>query len=684
MRWSCSLFFIVVFLSGFGQDSTQTTARLKEHIAASYWEDKEKAVEAFFSISEKDATLSYLHGTTLLQLAKQDNQDSLAISIAYELGQSLIVWADFEKASHQFESLISYSEENALTEGVSYGYKGLGDVAQNLANYQKAIRYYEMAETGWKEAGNTKRLGYLYNNIGVCYRKQGNDYRSLTYYIEALELLKAVKDQRAVAFISNNIGNIYFDQGELEKALAYHDLVLKMGEELANDNLVATALNNKGLVLDKKGDKTKALNTFKAALQTAQAVTDKEATILSLTNLGESYLDHLKYDSARQYLEQALAQSISFNDRESQAFALIGLGKVHTALENYPIAKRYLEQGLEFAEQSAQSTNIISATQLLSEIEVVQGDLPKAMDYLRRFHLLNDSIRSIESQNNLELLKAEYEFKVEQEKSEAAIEFLAAQNEVKELQLSRRNLWLLIMVILFLSTFAIGYLIYHQRLVRKQKEANDLKQKLLRVQLNPHFMFNSLNAIQHLVYSNAEKQKTADYLARFSHLTRQILELNQHDYITLEDELKFIENYLTIQQIRFDQPFHYQIEVDDSLRDVSNILIPPMITQPFLENAIEHGIMVKNEQGEITLRLSVDANLLYITIEDNGVGRDLATFQKRTQKHRSLATQITLDRLDNLQRSFRRQASMDIEDIINAGLVLGTRVRFTIPLNLKE
>jgi len=109
-----------------------------------------------------------------------------------------------------------------------------------------------------------------------------------------------------------------------------------------------------------------------------------------------------------------------------------------------------------------------------------------------------------------------------------------------------------------------------------------------------------------------------------------------------------------------------------------------MITQPFLENAIEHGILNKDEKGKIKLNIMAEAAQIQIIIEDNGVGRDYSAFKKRTKKHRSLATQITRDRLENLQNSFRKQASMTIEDITNEGLILGTRVIFKLPLKPVE
>ena len=671
------LFHILIFLScsvlgqSIGYNETQ---RL-------YQTNPDSAFQFFQSITGSDSSQSHVIGRSLLMLAIEDRNDSLVIAVGYELGQSLIEWQNIEEAKVIFYKLLSYSVKRNLSEGISYSYKGLGDAEQNDSNYEEAIKHFLKAEIGWKGLNNYQRLGYLYNNIGVAYRKQGNTYMALNYYIKAVDELEKAGDIMALAYINGNIGNIYLDQEQYEKALSRYMVGLEASIKAGNHRMIANLASSVGLGYDKLGETDKSFKYFMQAYREAIESGNQEILLLTMSNLGESYADLDMYDSAIYYINQALEKSILIDDVESQTIALLGLGTVHIKQGNYVFARQYLEEGLRLALETKQIARATAAYEDLSVAAEEIGLYNEALAYARQFKHLSDSLSDIKQSNNIKLLQAEFEFENEQEKATAQIKQLTAENEIQTLRLRERNLVVIISLVLLMAVLVISYLIYHQRLVRKKNEANDLKQKLLRVQLNPHFMFNSLNAIQNMVFKDVDKYRTADYLARFSHLTRQILELNQHDFISLKDEIDFIENYLSIQQIRFDTPFEYEIKVADEI-DLYSTHIPPMITQPFLENAIEHGIMNKNDGGKVSLYIDTNPTHLLIDIIDNGVGREKAAFLKRSKQHRSMATQITKDRLESLQKYFKRQASMSIEDIFDADLISGTVVRFKLPLKI--
>jgi sensor histidine kinase YesM len=182
--------------------------------------------------------------------------------------------------------------------------------------------------------------------------------------------------------------------------------------------------------------------------------------------------------------------------------------------------------------------------------------------------------------------------------------------------------------------------LYRRKQLRFEKQQAELKQKLLRSQMNPHFMFNTLNAINQYIQTN-KGLEASDYLAQYAKLMRQILENSAVEFVSLETEIEFLGNYLDMQQLRFEKSFTYTIEVDKSI-DSEQFEIPPMIAQPFIENAIEHGVrgMVG---GEIRVHFSFINNTLTLTVSDNGKG-----FQATTQNihHKSFALDITRERLN--------------------------------------
>ncbi|MEL6863677.1 MAG: two-component regulator propeller domain-containing protein [Bacteroidota bacterium] len=219
---------------------------------------------------------------------------------------------------------------------------------------------------------------------------------------------------------------------------------------------------------------------------------------------------------------------------------------------------------------------------------------------------------------------------------------------------------------------------------RKQLEADhqllQLEQKALQLQMNPHFIFNCLNSIQGHI--SQQDHKTARYqLAKFSKLMRQILESSRETGIYLSEELELLHHYLGLERFSRDHSFTYDIQVDERL-DPERILLPPMLVQPFVENAIIHGIAHKTEgDASVQLHFGFRGQLLEIQIEDNGIGREAARALKsqRDQQHKSVALQVTRERLDILNPSLGK--SLEIEDRLSEdGKALGTRVWIRIPL----
>lgn len=185
-------------------------------------------------------------------------------------------------------------------------------------------------------------------------------------------------------------------------------------------------------------------------------------------------------------------------------------------------------------------------------------------------------------------------------------------------------------IILILCIIIIIILIRNKRNLKKQKEyyelhnkIKELEIKVIKTQMNPHFISNCLSAIQNLIYSN-QIDAAGEYLAKFSFFLRQILDFSDKIYLTLEEELAIIKMNIELEQLRFTNNFIFELKIDDSIA-LQDILIPSLITQPFIENAVWHGLLpLKNSEPRLTVSIYRQNNLIYITIEDNGVGRDNA------------------------------------------------------------
>ena len=216
-----------------------------------------------------------------------------------------------------------------------------------------------------------------------------------------------------------------------------------------------------------------------------------------------------------------------------------------------------------------------------------------------------------------------------------------------------------------------------------ERELAELKVTLLRSQMNPHFIFNSLNSIKLYIINN-EKEKAVYYLNKFSKLIRQILTTSQQKQISLAEEIETLELYMNIESIRFENKIDFEVNVDDSL-NIDTIQVPCLFLQPFLENAIWHGLSTKKGNKELEIRIeSHNKNHVKINIEDNGIGRkqsqELA--KKKLHKKQSIGINLTKERLKMFYREHDHQHSLKFVDLTDSeNHPLGTRVELTIPLN---
>ena len=249
-------------------------------------------------------------------------------------------------------------------------------------------------------------------------------------------------------------------------------------------------------------------------------------------------------------------------------------------------------------------------------------------------------------------------------------------------------------VLLVLVAVAAGYWLYRYRVEqvkKKQKLKSDYEKKLANVemsallaQMNPHFLFNSLNSIDSYIIRN-ESKKASEYLNNFARLMRLILQNSRSNYISLKDELEALDLYMQMESLRFKNKFGYSIAVDENI-DTASIVIPPMLIQPYVENAIWHGLMHKSNgtEGLVKINISKSDDDLQCVIEDNGIGRKKAAEikeQKQTNHKRSMGMQITQDRIEIINKLYNMNASVNVDDMEDEkGNAKGTRVKLTIPV----
>jgi LytS/YehU family sensor histidine kinase len=289
-----------------------------------------------------------------------------------------------------------------------------------------------------------------------------------------------------------------------------------------------------------------------------------------------------------------------------------------------------------------------------------------------------NSTKSIENERINEI-----NTRYETEKKDQAIKLLKTTNAFNH-KIMVQQRW--IFVILFALIFSIAFFIYYRNKQKLLKNINQriiaenrqliLEQKTRQNQLNPHFIYNAIANLQGLI-SSEQKAKANQYLILLSRQIRDILELNREEYISLDQEIKSLKNYILLQQMRYQDVFDFEIESGNL--DVDDVMIPPMLIQPFVENAIEHAFKNLNYRGQLQILFNQEADQLHIVISDNGWG--MQSYQKNNAHKTSLSQVITKERLELLFNDPQQKARIEIKPNYREDKS-GYRVELYIPLVL--
>ncbi|MGZ6539861.1 MAG: sensor histidine kinase, partial [Bacteroidia bacterium] len=255
----------------------------------------------------------------------------------------------------------------------------------------------------------------------------------------------------------------------------------------------------------------------------------------------------------------------------------------------------------------------------------------------------------------------------------------------------RTWIFLLTLISTFILALILSIRFRIRRIKNREKQKTELNKKIaniesqaLRAQMNPHFIFNTLSSIQHYI-SNNDTDSALKYLSKFAKLMRRIMDNSKQQMIAVDEEIKALNLYLELEVMRFDKKFEYNINVDREI-DQTYDRIPSMLIQPYVENAIIHGLLPKQGNGKISITLEKHGDTILCTIEDNGIGREKSMeFKKnRVQQHKSMGMSITKERLDILNSSLNSNINAEIIDLFENGKSSGTKVKLIIPLEANE
>ena len=588
----------------------------------------------------------------------------------------------FERDSIKMNRVLNISKSDTYQEGTSYALNALGVIHRNLSHYDKAIALHQEGKS-YADKANSDELRIInLNMIGVAYRRMDMIKPALEYHTEALKIAYSVKNPSPtvsynIAVSQNSIGNIYLALQQYDLALIQFKKSLTIEEKAGNKLGLAINYHNIGYAEEAKGNLNVALANYEKSLFYNEAINSDIGRMICFNSIGGIYLKKKDYSKAEPIIKDALKKALALKDQFYIASSYINLGQLEMALNQLRKAEQNLNKGLEVAEAYNLKSSEAASSKLLSEINQKKGNHKAALNYYQNAVEIENTILT---EKNLQYVN-DIVLQYENENKNNQIKALASENEAVRLRLERnKNIFWYSMLALLVFGTAL-FIINRNRTLKQEKHILTLEQDMLRSQMNPHFIFNSLNSIKLYIINN-DKENAVYYLNKFSKLIRKILIASKEKETSLQEELDTMQLYMNIENIRFDNEIDFNINVDESI-NTEVTKVPSLILQPFLENSLWHGLSSKPDNKKIDLNVSKTSDE-YITVEivDNGIGRIASKKirENKKLKRKSVGIDITKARLANFSKAFEHSYSLNIDDLYESDSPSGTRVTLNIPV----
>jgi len=570
----------------------------------------------------------------------------------------------------------------------------------SIADYAAALNYAGKAMVLSQQTGDKKLLMRSYTSMGISYNSVADYPNAINYFFKVLRIAEEVHDKSYIAKTAGNLGVIYYFLKKYPEALKYSNECLKALDELGDKLWMAAALNNIGGIYLEMKDYPKAITYNKRALEINRLVKSRKGEANDLNDMGVAYFRLNNYSEAFSCLNLAIQLYDGIGAKNNSSLALGHLAEMYMNAPAKELRKQKVDpanriskalaiqlQAVQLAKETKNLSTEADQWKALSIIYQKQGNYKEALSSYRNYSALNDSVFNDKKREALTRLSMQYNY----DKKEAGIKAESAKKQAKataELDRQKiiKNSAIIVGLILLISG-ATTFAFYKRKKDAKEKlkdaeykaHVAETEMKALRSQLNPHFIFNSLNSIGDYI-ARHDKETADTYLVKFAKLMRMILENSEHQMISLADDLKTLELYIQLEALRLGQKFLYEIVIDPEI-DTEQAMVPPMLLQPFVENSIWHGISPKNGSGHVIIRVKKEGEMIEYMVEDNGIGRERSAALKKGKNgspRKSFGIKVIQSRINIINEAKHSDAQVELTDLDE-----GTRVSIRLPYELK-
>ena len=587
---------------------------------------------------------------------------------------------------------IGLFQKSGNQHGLTPTYSHLSFVCFAQTKYDEALRYADEVYSQYKRSMDTSGMLDILELITQIYLKRGEFDKGFNTAQTALQISTKKGDSVEIKSCLLGLGTLCMGIEDYPLALNYYRSVFQNFTKKDSINL----LKAEDLVWAKMeyAEIYSHLNMFDSALYRYSLfdtcnLPEKDLRIF-LVSKGEYFLLSGQYQAALPYLLRGLAIHSKLNDGNEIVRAVLDIADAYNGLHDDKQTLRFAREGLELGLKTAARQRMRDGYKLLYSVYDQRGETDSAYFYYRAYIRTKESLTDDQTKGRFKA--NEYLGRIELLNNEKLISKQTL--KIKDQQLKRESLIRIVLIAFVVVVILLSFLLLRNIFLARRNEklvnenirkellqkTSEMEMQALRAQMNPHFIFNCLNSINRFIVKN-ESQAASDYLTQFSRLIRLVLNNSKKAWIPLEDEIDMLRLYLDMEKLRFKDAFTYSFVCGSGV-DPAGLFIPPLLIQPFVENAIWHGLMHKEGNGVVTLSFFVENDMLHCSIMDNGVGRPVQAHSgnRPGKTYKSMGIQITRDRLALINREETdEKVVFNIEDLTDeSGKASGTRVNMRI------
>ncbi len=666
--------------------SLHDTARIEElaligehYIFYSYPINKDSALYYVSLVYEESKKINYEHGMAEAYLEKAGLAN---------------FYSDFFQAEQLAHQALKWFSLTSNKNKIAIAYWQLSSLQCKQSNYDEALINSTLCYEWAKKTGDDDRIVNALESMTDIYRERGE-------YDKLLEAQQKLIDREKTSPGNNTrytihelwvMGLMYMLLEDYPTALFYWR---KLFSGKGNQFLNAWNLTEYAQLLT-QANKTDSALYYYNLFDSTKA--DASTLRFFVVSKGEYFLCLKQYNTALPYFFKGLIYNRQLNDHMQVKRSLLDIAKTYSALYNNDSAITYARQGLSMAIHVKSKPSIRDGYEILYTVYNRLHQTDSAFYYYQNYIAMKEAVMNDQTKGKIAAYK--YEHKIELMDKEKLMK--DQHIKIQQQQLEQESLQKKILTGSIIGLFLIGVIIFRTIMLKRkneklqlenelrlqqlqnektkiemQQQATALELQALRAQMNPHFIFNCLNSINRFIINN-DAVKAADYLTKFAKLIRIVLEQSGKSFVPLEDEISCLKLYMDLEALRFEKPFQYTIDLNGT--DVSSVMIPTMLIQPFVENAIWHGLHPKqNGTGEIDINMHLHDGTLHCSICDNGVGiKNLKEISQVNKK--SLGIELTQQRLQLADNTGNENLKIKTEQLKDEhGQITGTCVSINIP-----